>query len=219
MELPFHRPPHNDDSLLGPRDSSFYQHQIRFRPNVYNLEVLHRDLFVAPMAGHLFSFPDSTRKGTVADGPTVAKVFVGTVRPWESGKRPPFDYARESVSLRRSGYIDTIPCLEQVCRFDFLADLQLRPLVYAKFLQNLESTLPSLSHVALLRFVDSLILLTAEAHLDGIVSVCGTLFLLHHNAWTRLNNCDRNDISFRVVELRHANFFSDKARHKSFLRT
>jgi hypothetical protein len=81
------------------------------------------------MAGHLFSFPDSTGIGTVTDGSTVAKVFVGTVRPRESGKRPPFDYACESVSLRRSGYIDTIACLEQVCRFDLLPDLKLRHIV------------------------------------------------------------------------------------------
>jgi hypothetical protein len=72
--------------------------------------------------------------------------------------------------------------------------------------------------MALLRLVDSLILLAAEAHLDRIVPVCGTLLLLYDNARAGLDNCDRNDISLRGVELRHANFFSDKARHKSFPR-
>src|SRR4029434_469130 len=171
------------------------------------------------MTGHLFSFPDSTGIGTVTDGAPVAKVFVGTMRPRESGKRPPFDYTCESVSLRRSGYIDTIACLEQVCRFDLLPDLKLRHIVQTKFLQNFEGTFTRLGHMALLRLVDSLILLAAAAHLDRIVPVCGTLLLLHDNARAGLDNCDRNDISFRVVELCHANLFSDKARHKSFLRT
>ena len=39
--LPFHRPPHNHDSLFGARNRPFYQHQIRFRPDIYDLKVLH----------------------------------------------------------------------------------------------------------------------------------------------------------------------------------
>src|SRR4029450_12674619 len=108
-------------------------------------------------------------------------VLRGTMSRVESGERAPFDYTWESVSLRRSGYIDTIACLEQVCRFDLLPDLKLRHIVQTKFLQNFESTFTGLGHMSLLRLVDSLILLAAEAHLDRIVPVCGTLLLLHDN--------------------------------------
>src|SRR5215471_817597 len=135
------------------------------------------------MAGHLFSFPNSTRKGTVADGPAVAKVFVGTVRSREAAEGPPFDYACKSVPFRGSRYIDTIA---------------------------------GLGHMALLRLVDSLILLAAEAHLNGIVAVFCIFLFLHDNARAGLNNRDRNDISFRIIELRHANLFANKTCHKSF---
>src|SRR5262245_40933899 len=168
------------------------------------------------MAGHLFSFANSTREGTVADGPTVAKVFVGTVRPREATEGPPFDYACKSVPFRGSRYIDTIAGLEQVRSLNLLPDLKLRHIVQAKFLQNFEGALAGLGHMALLRLVDSLILLAAEAHLDGVIAVFCILLLLHDNARAGLNNCDRNDISFRIIELRHANLFANKTCHKSF---
>src|SRR5262245_43526037 len=202
--------------MLGPGNGPFNEHQVRFRPEVYNLKILYRDLFVAPMAGNLLFWPSSTRKGTVADGPAVAKVFVGTVRPREAAEGPPFDYARESVSLRGSRYIDTIAGLEQVRSLNLLPDLKLRHIVYAKFLQNFEGALAGLGHMALLRLVDSLILLAAEAHLDGAVAVFGIFLFLHDNAWAGLDNRDRNDISVRIIELRHANLFANKSCHKSF---
>src|SRR5215475_8796899 len=168
------------------------------------------------MAGHLFSFPDSARKRPVADGATVTKVFVGAVRPRESTKRPPFYYARKSVSFRGSRYVDTIAGLEQVRSLNLLPDLKLRHIVQTKFLQNLERALAGLGHMALLRLVDSLILLAAEAHLDGAVAVFGIFLFLHDNARAGLDNRDRNDISFRTIELRHANLFANKTCHKSF---
>src|SRR5215475_1537944 len=168
------------------------------------------------MAGHLFSFPDSARKRPVADGATVTKVFVGAVRPRKSPKRPPFDYARKSVSFRDSRYVDTIAGLKQICRLDLLSNLKLRHIVQTKFLQNFEGAFSRFGHVALLRLVDSLILLAAEAHLDGAVAVFGILLFLHDNAWAGLDNRDRNDISVRVIELRHANFFANKTCHKTF---
>src|SRR5215475_2523897 len=168
------------------------------------------------MSGHLFSFPDSTRKRTVADRSTVAKVFVGPVRPRKSPKRPPFDYSCKSVPFRGSRYIDIIAGLKQVRSLDLLPNLKLRHIVQTKFLQNLEGAFSRFGHVALLRLVDSLILLAAEAHLDGAVAVFGILLFLHDNAWAGLNNRDRNDISVRVIELRHANFFANKTRHKTF---
>src|SRR5262245_49204943 len=111
------------------------------------------------MAGHLFPFPDSTRKRPVADGATVTKVFVSPVRPWESTKRPPFDYTRKSVSFRGSRYVDTIAGLKQICRLDLLSNLKLRHIVQTKFLQNFEGAFAGFGHVALLWLVDSLILL------------------------------------------------------------
>src|SRR5262245_3086263 len=168
------------------------------------------------MAGHLFSFPNSTRIGTVTDGTTVAKVFVGPVRPRESTKRPPFDYARKSVPFRGSRYVDTIAGLKQICSLDLLPDLKLRHIVQTKFPQNLESAFPGLGHMALLRLVDSLILLAAEAHLNGAVAVFGILLFLHDNARAGLDDRDRNDISVRVIELCHANFFANKTCHKTF---
>src|SRR5262245_44599959 len=167
------------------------------------------------MAGHLFSLPDSTRKRPVADGATVTKVIVGAVRPREATERPPFDYARKSVSFRDSRYIDTIAGLEQVRSLNLLPDLKWRHIVQTKFLQNFEGAFSRFGHVALFRLVDSLILLAAEAHLDGAVAVLGILLFLHDNAWAGLDNRDRNDISFRVIELRHANFFANKTCHKT----
>src|SRR5215813_13612982 len=215
-DLPFYCPSHNDNSMLGPGNGPFNEHQVRFSPEVYNLKILYRDLFVAPMAGHLFSFPNSTRKGTVADGPAVAKVFVGTVRPREATEGPPFDHACKSVPFRGSRYIDTIAGLEQVRSLNLLPDLKLRHIVQTKFLQNFEGALAGLGHMALLRLVDSLILLAAEAHLDGAVAVFCIFLFLHDNAWAGLDNRDRNDISVRVIELRHANFFANKTCHKTF---
>src|SRR5215813_8799074 len=168
------------------------------------------------MAGHLFSFPDSTRKRPVADGPAVAKVFVGTVRSREATEGPPFDYACKSVSFRDSRYVDAIAGLKQICRLDLLPNLKLRHIVQTKFLQNFEGAFSRFGHVALLRLVDSLILLAAEAHLDGAVAIFGIFLFLHDNARAGLNNRDRNDISFRIIELRHANLFANNSCHKSF---
>src|SRR5262245_61840411 len=202
--------------MLGPGNGPFNEHQVRFRPEVYNLKILYRDLFVAPMAGHLFSFPNSTGKGTVADGPTVAKVFVGTVRPREATEGPPFDYPCKSVPFRSSRYIDTIAGLEQVRSLNLLPDLKLRHIVQTKFLQNFEAALAALGHMALFRLVDSLILLTAEAHLDDVLAVFCILLLLHGNARAGLNNPYRNDRSSRIIEPRHAKLLANNPRHKSF---
>src|SRR5262249_43431864 len=98
--------------MLAPVNGAFNEHHVRFRPEVYNLMFWYEVLFVAQMAGHFFPFPNSTRKGAVAEGPAVPKVFVGTVRPREATEGPPFDYACKSVPFRGSRYIDTIAGLE-----------------------------------------------------------------------------------------------------------
>src|SRR5262245_40752842 len=137
------------------------------------------------------------------------------MRTREATEGPPFDYACKAVPFRGSRYIDMIAGLKQVRGLYLLPDLKLRHIVQTKFLQNFEGALPGLGHMALLRLVDSLILLAAEAHLDGVVTVAGIFLFLHDDTRTGLNNRDRNDISFRVVELRHTNLLANKTCHKN----
>jgi hypothetical protein len=70
--------------------------------------------------------------------------------------------------------------------------------------------------VPLLRLVDPLALLATKAYLKRIVTVLGTFLLLYNNARPGLDKRDRDDVSVRIVKLRHANFFPYKACHGAF---
>ena len=107
------------------------------------------------------------------------------------------------------------PALNKSADFDFLSDLILRDIVQAKFFQNFKSAFAGLGHMALLWLVDPLALLAAEADLQRVVTVFSAFFLLHNNAGAGLDHRNGDHVTFGVIELRHANFFTNKPSHKS----
>ena len=74
-----------------------------------------RNLLIAPVTRHFFSFADSAGIRTVTDGTAMAKIFMGAVGSRKSSERPSFDYPSEPMPFRGSGDIDAIASLEQVC--------------------------------------------------------------------------------------------------------
>src|SRR6266536_392669 len=103
--------------------------------------------------------------------------------------------------------------LEKVVDLDLLPDFVLSYVNEAKFFEDLESAFAGFSHMTLRRFVQPLGLFRAEANLERVVSVCSRLFLLHDDARAGLNHGYGNDVSIRVIELRHSNLSANEPCH------
>src|SRR5687768_5752982 len=84
--LPLHRTSKNHDALFGARNSSLDEEQILFSADVYDFQILDRDILIAPMARHFLTLADSPRIRPVTNRPPVSKIFMSAMRSWKPGK-------------------------------------------------------------------------------------------------------------------------------------
>jgi hypothetical protein len=113
------RTPNQDPPRWAPRDSSFEKDEILVFFDIHDFDVLKSHLPVPVLPRHLQALKGMMRIGGGTDGPSMTKIFVGSMRPGRAVKPVAFDHACKPFSLAETRDIHYISGFKET-RIDFL---------------------------------------------------------------------------------------------------
>ena len=203
-------------AALGAGDCSSDSDEIVFRIDLYDGEVLNRDVLSAHVARKPLALKDPRRRRARAVGAGVTRNRTGTVRLLEAVVAEPLDGAGVALALGNARNVDRVADGECI-GLDDVADAQSRAVVEPKFTQHALERDARLGEMALERFVDGLFGDVAETELHGFIAVVFGCLLLYDNARAGLNDRHGDHFAAFVKKLRHADFLAYDALLHTFL--